>query len=194
MSQGSNNMLKYLSTGATARLRIGNKITVKYIKGAFTIQAATIGPVFSGESQNGEAIIGETDQYARTSYRVAIVKDTQVNNTSNTVLWNDVFETNRGGTGSVHSELKVENMGRFIVLYDKFFNVDADNPIKTVPFWISGSRVGNVRYNDSDASALTDKGIALIYSAWCPGTGITAAGAMTLPKLKFHHRLCFTDS
>lgn len=192
-SQASNNMLKFLGTGATARLRIGNKITVKYIKGAFTIEAAAT-RALSGDTQHGEAIIGEADQYARTSYRVCIVKDTQINNTEMAVLWNDVFEINRGGTGALHAEMKVENMGRFIFLYDKYFVVDADDPIKTVPFWISGSRVGNVRYNGSDPSALTDKGIALIYSAWCPGVGITASGQMQLPRVKFHHRLCFTDS
>ena len=37
----SNDMLKGVPTGTTARSRIGNKINVKYVKGAFTFTAGT---------------------------------------------------------------------------------------------------------------------------------------------------------
>ena len=38
----SNDMLKGVATGTTARTRIGNKINVKYLKGAFTFTAGTV--------------------------------------------------------------------------------------------------------------------------------------------------------
>ena len=40
----------------------------------------------------------------------------------------------------VHSELNVDNMGRFIILEDKMFTVDAQNPQKTVQFMVNGSK------------------------------------------------------
>ena len=38
----SNDMLKGVTTGTTVRTRIGNKVRVKYVKGAFTFNAACI--------------------------------------------------------------------------------------------------------------------------------------------------------
>ena len=77
---------------------------------------------------------------------MVIVKDLQVNSTDAQITWPQVFDTT-GTQAGVHSELNVDNMGRFIVLEDKIFTLDADNPQKTCPFMINGSAIGPVRYN-----------------------------------------------
>ena len=166
----SNDFNKGLATGTTARTRIGNKIKPMYYKGSVTVTACT----FDVGAPNGNTMNGEADilvtatnrlQYMRTTYRVVIVKDLQVNSTDTSVSWAQVFETNTNQTAGIHSELNVDNMGRFIVLEDKLLSVDANNPQKTHSFHLSGSSVGNVRYNGPTATALTDRGVYVIWSA-----------------------------
>ena len=55
----SNDMLKGLGTGTTARLRIGNKVKVKYLKGAFTFNAAMVDTIVT-RTQGGEAFAALT--------------------------------------------------------------------------------------------------------------------------------------
>ena len=162
----SNDMNKGLDTGTTARTRIGNKIKPIYYKGAFTFNAAMVSP--SAQDQGGEVFASSTavGNYLRTTYRMAIVKDLQVNSSDAQVKWSQVFDTNSTTAAGVHSELNVDNMGRFIVLEDKVFTLDAESPQKTVPFMVSGSKVGSVRYNGPGASALTDKGLYVVYAAF----------------------------
>ena len=78
-----------------------------------------------GKTQHGEGIVENEEEYLRTTYRFVIVKDLQVNSQNTTVSWNDVFENTGALTGGIHSELSIENMGRFIVLEDKYFTLDA---------------------------------------------------------------------
>lgn len=191
----SNDMLKGLATGTTARTRIGNKIKVKYVKGAFTFTAATVNAVAS--DQGGESTVtastGAGPQYLRTSFRMVIVKDLQVNSTDTNVTWQQVFDTT-GLQAGVHSELNVDNMGRFIVLGDKIFTVDADEPQKTCPFMVMGKDVGSVRYNGPSDTALTDKGVYVVWSAFVYGVGGTAVlGDVGIASPVGHSRLCFTD-
>ena len=47
----SNNMFRGLGTGTDVRSRIGNKIAVKYVKGAFTFNAAMISSTASAAGQ-----------------------------------------------------------------------------------------------------------------------------------------------
>jgi len=191
----SNNMLMGLDTGNTARTRIGNKIKTNYIKGAFTFNAAAVNKTISTDGQGGETYVSATasagDQYLRTTYRFVLVKDLQVNSGDTEVTWQQVFDTT-GNQAGVHSELNVDNMGRFIVLGDKIFTVDAQTPQKTIPFMLKGSSVGNIRYNGSTDVALTDKGIYVIYAAFVMGYESTLAN-ITLPSPVGHSRLCFTD-
>ena len=51
--------------------------------------------------------------YFKTTVRVMIVKDLQVNNATGNVEWADVMENGFGMFG-VFSQLKVENMSRFV--------------------------------------------------------------------------------
>ena len=99
--------------------------------------------------------------YMRTTYRMLLVKDLQVNSADAQVTWSQVMDTTNFQAG-VHSELNVDNMGRFIILEDKMFTVDAQNPQKTVQFMVNGSKTGPVRYNGPVVNALTDKGLYVV--------------------------------
>ena len=191
----SNDMLKGVATGTTARTRIGNKLRVNYVKGAFTFSAGIVGPTVS-TSQGGEVYVSSTGtagngQYLRTSIRFCIVKDMQVNSTDTQVTWAQVFDTTNLQAG-VHSELNVDNMGRFIVLEDKTFTLDADTPQKTCPFMISGSKLGSVRYNGPSDAALTDKGLYVVWAAFVMGYN-GGAGDISMTSPVGHSRLCFSD-
>ena len=195
----SNDMFKGLATGTTARTRIGNKIKVRYVKGAFTFTAAVLGDgATSQRQQNGESLatltsLAATQSYLRTTFRMVIVKDMQVNSTDTQVTWAQVFDTTNLQAG-VHSELNVDNMGRFLVLGDKTFTLDAETPQKTLPFNIAGNAVGSVRFNGPSDTALTDKGVYVVWSAFVMGVTDTMALAdIDCPSPVGHSRLCFTD-
>lgn len=191
----SNDMNKGLETGTTARTRVANKIKPMYYKGAMTFTAASLAQ--GRGAQNGEVYAtsgGTGSQYLRTTFRMVIVKDLQVNSTDPQIKWEQVFETNTNLSAGVHSELNVDNMGRFIVLEDKYFTLDADTPQKTCPFMIKGSSLGNVRYNGPSVTALTDKGIYIVFAAYVMGAALTVTAAdIHLPDPVGHSRLCFTD-
>ena len=190
----TNDMFKGLGTGTDARTRIGNKIKPQYLKGAFTFQAAVVN-TSTNKSQGGEAFaeaaINQKWDYLRTTYRMVIVKDLQVNSTDAQITWPQVFDTT-GTQAGVHSELNVDNMGRFIVLEDKIFTLDSDSPQKTCPFMVSGSAIGPVRYNGPGGAALTDKGVAIIFAAFVSGYG-SVLGDIEMPGPVGNSRLCFTD-
>ena len=193
----SNDMNKGLNTGTTARTRIANKIKPIYYKGAFTFNAASVNTT-DVKDQNGEAFAsvaaGDKTSYLRTTYRMVIVKDLQVNSIDPQISWQQVFETNTNLSAGVHSELNVDNMSRFVVLEDKYFTLDADTPQRTCPFMIDGSKIGSVRYNGPSDTALTDKGIYMIYAAYVMGVvGAVTSAMIHLPAVVGHSRLCFTD-
>jgi len=189
----SNNMFKELDTGVTARTRIGNKVKMNYAKGAFTFTAANVNNqvVAQGGEEVALEVGNEGNDYLRTTFRMVIVKDLQVNSTNAQITWDNVMDTSNLQAG-VHSELNVDNMGRFIILSDQIFTLDADTPMKTIPFMLKGSQVGNVRYNGPTGAALTDKGYYIIWAAFVLGGNIpTTSIHCTGPT--GHSRLCFTD-
>lgn len=222
----SGDLLKGLVTGTTIETRIGNKINPRYLQGSVTFAAAvlqTTGGLVEEDNQTGEKIPGvdDTVQYIRTTYRMVIVKDLQVNSTDKQIEWNQVFEsgvsgqsiysgdpqdtpedgnsvTVDGNTAGVHSELSLKNMGRFIVLYDKTFTVDADDPQKTCRFRIRGSTIGQVRYNGPSGESYTDKGIHVIWAAYTSGVPNAIVGPTSpntsIPAPVMNSRLCFLDS
>ena len=57
-----------------------------------------------------------------------------MNSIDTNITWQQVFDTT-GQQAGVHSELNVDNMGRFIVLEDRIFTVDADTPRKLFRLW-----------------------------------------------------------
>ena len=111
--------------------------------------------------------------------------------TDTQVTWAQVFDTTGLQVG-VHSELKVDNMGRFMVLEDKILTLDADDPHKTLRFLINGSSIGSVRYNGPTNSALIDKGLYVVWSAFVMGYNGTMA-EIRIPGPVGNSRLCFTD-
>jgi len=190
----SNDMLKGVATGTTARTRIGNKIKIGYVKGAFTFTAASLEPTPGVVEQGGENVVDDASKrpLLRTTFRFVIVKDLQVNSTETNVTWQQVFDTT-GQQAGVHSELNVDNMGRFMVLEDKIFTCDADDPQKTIPFMVKGNRLGSVRYNGPSGTALTDKGLYVIWAAFVMGYANLGAGEIGIASPVGHSRLCFTD-
>ncbi|AXF52251.1 MAG: coat protein [Cressdnaviricota sp.] len=171
----TNNLLRCINSGTTANQRIGNVIDVKYIKG--TINFAANVETDDGSPQYGEhppeapGPPAVKTRFVRTTYRFAVVKDLQVNNSITTVKWSDVFQSTdtQGGNfvNGVNSEKNIENMGRFRILKDKYVTLDSDDPQKSVKFLIPG--IGKVRYNGPNADALTDNGIHVIWSCVTKG-------------------------
>ena len=203
----TNDLLKGVTQGTTTTTRIGNKIRGRYIKGAMTLGSAKLAGPSSGASNgdmNGEAVSTAANattiwQFMRTTWRVVIVKDLQVNSADTHIVWNDVFESDTGSvgqTGGVHAELKIANMGRFKVLSDKYYKTDAVCPQETVSFMISGKDIGNVRYNGPGSGALTDKGIYIIWAAYTSGNSaqpFDVTEGLAAPTFTMHSRLAFTD-
>lgn len=195
-------LFKGLPQGTNATSRVGNVIRVKYLKGNITFTAATIknATANSANAQYGEALLqdapNELVQFLRTTVRCVIVRDLQVNSTSEQIEWATVF-SNLSGTSGVHSELNVANMGRFKILSDKLIELDADDPQKTVKFIFRG--LGNVRYSGPEATAGspagTDTGVYVIWASSTHAIKGAAAGGNTLgPMCLVSSRLCFTDS
>lgn len=205
----SNDLLKGLGQGTTTTSRIGNKVSARYIKGAITLTAAKLAGASTGETnglQNGESlatpgISAVVWEYLRTTFRVCIVKDLQVNSADSNIVWNDVFENGPSGVsgemGGVHAELRIANMGRFRVLSDQLIKTDAVSPQETVRFMVRGSQIGQVRYNGPGGGSLTDKGIYIIWAAYTAGvvgTVQSASSGMVQPGVTMHSRFCFTDN
>lgn len=211
-------LLKGINQGTSVYTRIGNKVTVRYVKGKITLEAATVNITDSSEkddaNQYGEAqlgVPGTQSQYLRTTWRVAIVRDNQVNSNGTDINWEAVFKSaaartwnqevgettvsaSTGSGGGIHADLNVDNMGRFTVYSDRTYNLDADDPQKTINFNISGSRIGTVRYNSGDVNALTDKGIYIIAAAMVGGVVVQQPNSlMKVSSPLINSRLSFVD-
>lgn len=196
----SNDILKGLGTGTTARTRIGNKVKGCWVKGTMTFTAAlTNGGGTQGEqvkNQGGEQWVDDdvmTEEfYLRTTVRFVIVKDTQVNSVDQFIGWSKVFDST-GGAGGLHAQPNIDNMGRFVILNDQKFELSADRPQKTIDFGVSGASIGSVRYNGPSETALTDKGIYLLWAAYTMGAGFTDQGKISFAGPVGQMRFCFTD-
>lgn len=209
---GWQDMLKGVPQGVDTKSRVGNVIDVKYVKGKIMLVANTINnSITSSENaQNGEAALDNSGvdlkQFLRTTYRVAIVRDMQVNSVATGIAWSDVFQSQYGlGSpanffGDVMGELNVANMGRFRVLMDRTVELDATDPQKVISFMIRN--VGKVRYNGPEASggspALTDSGLYLVWAVQSYGEpGIHSTGSNSgifTSDVVATRRLCFSDA
>ena len=61
---------------------------------------------------------------------------------------------------------------------------------------ISGKDIGNIRYNGPTGSALTDKGIYVIWAAYASGNSaqpFDTTEGLVAPTFTMHSRLAFTD-
>ena len=130
--------------------------------------------------------------YMKTNFRLVLVKDMQVNNTTNIVNWAEVFGT--GNTGEetsfgANDKLEISNMGRFRIMSDRRVTVDGTDPLKNIQM---GCAPGKIRYNGGSNSALTDKGFYLLVAQDVTGDANTIA--TVLPgTMRFTSRLTFTD-
>lgn len=201
----TNNLYAGLGQGTTATTRIGNKITPVYIKGAMTFSSALQNtPRTETWEQGGEIVANPAqtatiNQYLRTTFRVCIVKDLQVNSQDQRIMWSDVFEHNAGNAGvegGIHSELRISNMGRFRVLKDHQFELSAIRPQKTLRFMLPARVLNPVRYNGPAGNALTDSGIYVIWAAYVHGVqaNVSITDGIAIPFVDMHSRLCFTDA
>nr|WCR62245.1 MAG: capsid protein [ssDNA virus sp.] len=179
------NLLTGIKCGTLMNERVGNLIDVKWMKIRCTFNAAA---AFIGEEENnkndmnGEKILTGTQPYSdgvnsmvRTTVRMIVVQDTQVNSSDAYVWWNHVMEgwdssqdgNYTSGMGSVHSEPRMAMMGRFKILSDRTLELDATKPQKTVTVMLRN--IGKVRYAAPGPESYVSKGIWVIYSAMVGG-------------------------
>ena len=198
-SGGWQDIFKGVPQGVNSSSRIGNVIDVKYVKGKVMLTAnrMTNALASGGNAQNGEAAADNGGvnllQYVRTTYRVAIVRDLQMNSVDSGIVWNDVFE---GATG-VMAQLNVANMGRFRVLMDRTVELDADDPQKVISFMFRN--LGKVRYNgpetEGGSPALTDSGMYLVWAVASGGMlNDDMANKVFTSVVWANARVCFTDA
>ena len=151
---GSCNLMQGVFGGSNAVTRIGNKVDASYIRGNMTVTAMKLARNYntsnadqSGETTTPEGAGNMLGEYCRTTIKVCMVLDKQAwsaagNPEAPQVTWGDVFsnKTIDGDTGfstaGVHSELNIDNMGRFIVLKSWMIELDATDPQKTFSFYI----------------------------------------------------------
>lgn len=187
-----NNMMSGVPIGPGVRERIGNKVTCVYLKGSLTFTAACVDHIRSPNNQHGEQALPTQANYLRTTYRYAIIKDTQVNSPERDVEWQDVFENGQSIGAGVHAELKVDNMGRFIVLKEGLVQLDANDPQKTIKFFVGGNRIGNVRYA-SPIQGYTDKSVRMVWAAFVMGAGNVEGTNIWTSAIVGNSRFCFRD-
>jgi len=192
-------LVKGVPQGTNATSRIGNKINVKYLKGTITLSANWVNNEEETytDAQYGESVIGISGgalrQYVRTTFRLVIVRDLQVNSVDKEISWSQVF-AGLNGTSGVHAELNIANMGRFRVCMDKLISVDADDPQKTIRYQINN--VGPIRYNGTETEtggpALTDNGYYVIWANITTGM-YGKLGGVSASEVLVNNRMCFTD-
>lgn len=153
------NCLTNVESGTTAKTRIGNIIQPRYLRmqcvlgGAKTNHPKDPETTWKDEPGTGpdpEAI----ERYARTSIKLYVVRDKNMNE-KGYVEYDDMFERpdhiNAQNGGSVSPFLwnrKVDTMGRYEVLKEKEFTLDADDPQRSFTFVIPLKGV-NIKYNGS---------------------------------------------
>lgn len=189
------NMLTGIASGAGVLQRIGNKVTPKYLKGTVTLIANAVDntTVTAGTGEQIGNSTGARATFVRTTYRIVFVKDKQMNGSNTAVRWNDVFEpaTSNGGPSS---ELSIQNMGRFQILYDRMIEMDGDDPQKIVPFMISGGKIGEVRFGSSAEMSTTDKQVLMVWSCWTGNCVMAGSAGVNVTPPILSSRYCFVDN
>ncbi|AXH74829.1 MAG: putative capsid protein [Cressdnaviricota sp.] len=134
------NCLTNISSGTTAKSRIGNMVTGRYItlRGVLTA-AMTIASEDPETTFKEGIVIGPPVQpimrFMRTSIRVLLVRDKNMNE-KGYVSYNDMFETpdDVNGTGSIAANnpflwpRKVDTMNRYQVIEEWEYDLDQDDP------------------------------------------------------------------
>lgn len=193
-TNASQNLLSGIPVGAEADKRVGNKIYARWLDLGLTLEAAKSPVEQYGEQVNVEGGVATAQYYMKTNFRIVIVKDKQVNNTTNTILWGDVFGLGLNGTDSgtfaSNDKLDIPNMGRFEIVKDVRCTVDAESPLKTLQM---GCVPGSIRYNSGLASSLASKGYYVLIGQDVLGTA-TSASFVIAGNVRVSSRLTFTDN
>lgn len=206
----SANLLQGVFGGTNAGTRIGNKVDAAYLRGNMTVTAMKLVRNYetSNTDQSGETTAPEgptttLGEYCRTTVKVCMILDKQAWSAAGTpaapqVSWNDVFsnkvlDSDTGfSTAGVHSELNLDNMGRFIVLKSWMIELDATDPQKTFSFYVPGKTIGSIRYKGMDIESRCDKSISFIWSSLTMGV-VTPTVATIAPSVVMNSRFAFTD-
>ena len=189
-----NNLVSLVRAASSVTGRIGNKIDAKWLDLGVTLEAAKSPVDQGGEQWNVEGAVVKGTYYMKTAYRLVLVKDTQANNPTNSVGWDDVFGNAAVGIDGTYfgtaDKLDIANMGRFRVIKDIRVTLDADDPLKNVKM---GCSPGAIRYNGSNYGALTDKGFYLVIAQDVIGTA-SSIGSVIPGIVRCGCRLAFTDN
>jgi hypothetical protein len=193
-SSGLSNNITKIRQGTTADARIGNVVRLQSLRCGFTAIAARR----TGNAPPAIDVPALPDSaYMRTSIRVCIVRDLQVNNTQNFIQYNDVFSYGSVASGGadILAPRNLSNMGRFQVLYDKIINLDSDDPQKSWVYTIPFSNK-SLRFNGPSEEALQTKGLYFISAAACAidENSPTEPIINYVPQVQFSSRLAFKDS
>lgn len=158
-STGTVYNISQVAIGSGPDNRVGNQIRMKYFFGHFNLNLGT----------------GATNPQ---KVRMMLIRDKQqVSDTAPTV-------TNVLGGANVNLVLNVETLGRFQILYDKFFTLSTNSPIRH--FNIKKRLWSYARYNGALSSDIQKGGLYMLVISDDP------AGA-TNPKLYSSYRLSFID-
>lgn len=189
----SQNMVSGVFVGSQATNRVGNRIKGRWLQCGVTLEAAKSPVQQFGEQVNVEGAVTSAQYYMKTNYRIVIVKDKQVNNTTNTINWGDVFGiglTGVDGTSFAGGENRdIPNMGRFELVKQVRCTVDGDMPMKNVQI---GCPVGYIRYSGGNPDSLTNVGYYMLIGQDVLGTANSAAYVIA-GNVRVTARFSFTD-
>lgn len=150
--------------GTDSTTRIGRKICMKSIQGrwTFTLQTAAAGTQAAG------VVAGQA--------RLLIVYDKQANGAA--PIATDILQD--GTTSSLQSPLNLNNRERFIVLIDKFINLDPQGPAcQTIKFYKKlPKRAQDVIFNGGNAGTIGDIQTGSVYALFVTNVQATASAAL----------------
>nr|WDW25875.1 MAG: capsid protein [Cressdnaviricota sp.] len=142
------NCVTGVGSGTTAKTRIGNVIAPKYLSVNGALVAASVQPKVGGQyHQDGEAVDTWTEskdagttitwvkRFVRTTIRVLVVRDKFMNE-KGYVDYDDVFQGSEANEPQYLWNRKIDTIGRYEILKDKVYNLDADDPQKPIKMLI----------------------------------------------------------
>lgn len=156
------NCLTNIDTGTTASSRIGNMVQPRYLSMKCVLNAAATNETADPETLGKFEVIGSTEtaitRFCRTSVKVMIIRDKSMNE-KGFVSFNDVFDVPMQGESNASKSpflwnRKIDRMGRYEILKEGEFQLDADDPQKSFS-WVVPLKGVPIRYNgNSSANAI----------------------------------------
>lgn len=152
------NCLTNVESGTTALTRIGNLIQPRFLTIKGVVNAAQTNDLTDGETIRPEYVdnmdtVVAIARFIRTSVKVFVIRDKSMNE-KGYVEFTDVFQrpTSVPGDGADNNPFlwnrKVDTMGRYQIIKEVEFQLDADDPQKSFTWSIPMGGVA-IRYNGS---------------------------------------------